>query len=725
MRRVKIFIWFLFIVPHLTAGPAGTFYFDDYINDNSYNPGKIIIGDDINFPPYSYIDENGEPAGFTIEIARATARAMGLEVEIRLDSWDIIRKALEKGEIDAISGMFYSRDRERLYRFTSRHSISTGDIFTRKNRQLTSLQELEGKKVVVQKGDIIGEYLKSLNSKIIIVEVSTVTEALKLINSGLFDYAGIMKLPGLYAITKNDLKDVKPQGIQFLPMDYSMAVRKDDEDLLYILNAGLHVLKATEEYQSIHDRWLGVYEEQFQPNLFYEYRWIFLTALTLIIILIIISVILKYLVNKKTTELQILNNNLMSSNNEILQKNELLAKSQAELKERLELIEKQGEIIRFKQNFLANMSHEIRTPLTGILGIIEILGKSELTPHQQDYIHILRQSGENLTEIINQVLDYSKIEAGKVEINKKSFVFNDLIVQAVNTFQSLGGENLKFGYSVDERMPFLIKADWNRLLQIINNFISNSIKFTPSGKIHLHAELSDHFNGTETAFKIKISVTDTGIGISPEKQKVLFKPFAQIHESDHREYEGTGLGLSICKELADLHGGEVGVISEELQGSTFWFTFIADRSDNQLNLLNIPEIQPEAPIPSLRILLAEDKVINQKVIGLLLSSLGHTVEIASNGEMAVEKYQPHQFDLILMDIQMPVMDGITATGILKQKFPELPPVVGLSANAFEGDREKYIRMGLDDYMTKPFKQDDFVMVVERVLKNRKFRISAG
>jgi signal transduction histidine kinase/ActR/RegA family two-component response regulator len=672
----------------------------------------IIIGDDYHFPPYSFLDQNKQPAGFNIDIARAAAKAMGIEVEFKLDQWDKTRTSLENGELDAISGMFFSRERDRSYSFSTKHSVSTGDIFSKKDINLFNLQQLAGKVVLVQKADIIGEYLKSLKLGIILVEVSSVTDALHLVDNGLYDYAGILKLPGMYAIKQNNLKNIKAQGLQFSPHDYCFAVKKGNEDILYLLNAGLHVLKANGEYQDIHDRWLGVFEDKTIFSFIREYGLLLSIIVLIIFALVVTSITLKYLINKKTRELQILNESLVVSNSEIKRKNQLLATSQAELELRLEEIEKQGEIIKFKQNFLANMSHEIRTPLTGILGMIDIMAQSPLNEEQAEYINILKHSGENLREIINQVLDYSKIEAGKVQLKMKDFVFHDLVTQARNLFHSLAGNRLTFLSDVDTDIPVMIRADKNRLLQMINNLISNSVKFTHEGSITLKAEL---FKKSRNKLLIRILVTDTGFGITEEKQKVLFRPFAQIHESDHREFEGTGLGLSICKELARLHGGMVGLESKYGQGSTFWFTFIAEITNEFPSDISQQETSDHPSKGKLSILLAEDKVVNQKVIKLLLASAGHQVVVADNGQNVLDLYQPQTFDLILMDIQMPVMDGIRATSELRSKFENLPPIVGLSANAFEGDREKYISLGLDEYITKPFKIEDFEEVVERVL----------
>lgn len=387
------------------------------------------------------------------------------------------------------------------------------------------------------------------------------------------------------------------------------------------------------------------------------------------------------------------------------------------LKEQIEVAQK---TLVFKQNFLANMSHEIRTPLTGVIGMIEILRKSGLNEKQTEYIDILKQSGENLREIINQVLDFSKIEAGKMVLNKQPFVFEKLFQQTENLFGNLcHKKNLHLETHIDCTIPEIVGADQTRLTQIINNLVSNSVKFTFEGKIVVSAELMQSPHSKNKNLTIKISVSDTGIGIRPEKLKVLFTPFSQITHNDARSYDGTGLGLSICRELARLHGGETGAESTFGKGSTFWFTFETNPAVIPMQTLKEKERKKDILSVSqksrkLNILLAEDKKVNQLVVSIMLADLGHKVSIANNGEEALEKIDHDNFDLILMDIQMPVMDGITATTILKQQRKNLPPIVGLSANAFEGDKEKYMQLGMDEYLTKPVTQKDFTNVIGKI-----------
>ncbi|TVQ11104.1 MAG: PAS domain S-box protein [Bacteroidetes bacterium] len=366
---------------------------------------------------------------------------------------------------------------------------------------------------------------------------------------------------------------------------------------------------------------------------------------------------------------------------------------------------------RFKQNFLANMSHEIRTPLTGVLGMIEIMEQTSLTIDQKDYLNTIKTSGENLREIINQVLDYSKIEAGKVSIYPRVFEFTYLPQSAMSLYKNNVNAGVKLQSTIDPKIPVWIEADKARLSQVFNNLLSNAVKFTSQGAITIESSLVSSEPDTGQII-IKVEVSDTGLGIPEDLQRKLFIPFSQIEAIDIRNYEGTGLGLSICKQLIELMEGEIGVISQEGKGSTFWFTFPAKTAHKPKEPIQKDGASVSAK--KLHILLAEDKMVNQKVVKLMLTSMGHKVRIAKNGQEAIELYQPDRFDLILMDIQMPVMDGVTATQKLKEMHKNLPPIVGLSANAFEGDREKYMTLGMDEYLTKPVKKKDILALLEKL-----------
>jgi len=389
----------------------------------------------------------------------------------------------------------------------------------------------------------------------------------------------------------------------------------------------------------------------------------------------------------------------------------------------MESYKKQAEIAResarFKQNFLANMSHEIRTPLTGVLGMAEILSKTKLDEKQFEYVNTLTESGENLRSIINLILDFSKLEAGQMALKPSAFDFRQFIDNTRNLYTVLANKkNLKLKIVSDSDIPSNIFADKPKLTQILSNLLSNAIKFTNTGEILLQTILlKDHPFSSDADFSIRIEVSDTGSGIKKEYLDKLFKPFFQIEDEHIRNNIGTGLGLSICKQLAELMGGNTGVHSIEGEGSTFWFTFNARYADtDSAGSTNTKQKVSFSEHKSLNVLVVEDNTINRKVIEIMLSFLGHNVSFAHNGQMALDIFKPNTFDIILMDIEMPVLDGISATRILKEKYSTLPPIVGLSANALEGDREKYISMGMDDYLTKPLSEDDFNLLIKRLFE---------
>lgn len=375
-------------------------------------------------------------------------------------------------------------------------------------------------------------------------------------------------------------------------------------------------------------------------------------------------------------------------------------------------IESTKNTLQFKQNFLASMSHEIRTPLTGILGTINLLENANPSPSQTEHLNALKNASQNLRDLLDLVLDYSRIETGKIKLDYSPFKISDLISGVQSLFNSINQKSIRFSFFLDEQLPEFVFADKKRLFQIINNLILNSYKYTFEGEIFLGISLFEPLK--HSTCSLLIEVKDTGPGISYEKQNDVFIPFSDVHKINTSNYEGTGLELAICKELVELMGGKIWIESESLKGTSFKFN-LSVQIPKSVDTFSQPVITHKAaPQKKINILLVEDQPITQKIVKLMLSDLGHNVSIATNGKEALDLYKPGLFDLILMDIQMPVMDGITATNALKQSYPVLPPIVGLSANAFEGDRKKYISLGLDEFITKPITPEDFTKLIARL-----------
>lgn len=372
------------------------------------------------------------------------------------------------------------------------------------------------------------------------------------------------------------------------------------------------------------------------------------------------------------------------------------------LKREKEIAQRSNQV---KQHFIANMSHDMRTPLSGIIGFTNLLMETNLDKRQMEYTGFIKESSDTLLNLVNDVLDISRIEEGKIQLTFEHFNIIKLIEQEIEYFRFKTDENdITLSYTIDSSFPGDVKGDKNRFRQIITNLLSNAVKYTEKGKIEFMLETSKIEDNTVEG---KIFVKDTGIGISDEHIETIFETFSRVDDSNTRLTEGTGLGLSITKKLVEMMNGEIGAKSKEGKGSVFWFTFTVEKAKN---LQGYPKtsFKDKLSLNKTRILLVEDKYINQKIVQLILEKQGCEVDIANNGEEALELYEDGKYNLIFMDIMMPKMDGITAMNKLKEKHPNLVPVIGLSAHALEGDAQRFIKLGMDDYLAKPVTKEKLV-----------------
>ncbi len=367
-----------------------------------------------------------------------------------------------------------------------------------------------------------------------------------------------------------------------------------------------------------------------------------------------------------------------------------------------------------KSDFLASMSHEIRTPMNAIMGIADLLAKTPLSPEQDKYVQIFRRAGDNLLNLINDILDLSKVEASQLELERTSFSLNDLLEKTMEMVASRAEEkNLKLVYEVAPNVPAERIGDPTRLRQVLLNLLGNAIKFTASGKVSLHV-MPDSESSDPTV--LRFTIADTGIGIAADHLGAVFERFTQADSSTTRRFGGSGLGLTISKRLVELMGGRIWVESKVGTGSVFSFAVPLDIWAGARRQATVAvDIGPEAPLVALNILLVEDSADNRTITLAYLRDTPYRLEVAENGVIACEKFISGQFDLILMDRQMPVMDGLTATRAIReweQANHRAPtPILALTAAALKGDQEKCMAAGCTAYLTKPIKQETLLQAI--------------
>ncbi|MDD4310668.1 MAG: transporter substrate-binding domain-containing protein, partial [Candidatus Cloacimonetes bacterium] len=765
---------------------------------------KIVIGGDYNYPPYEFVNAQGEPDGYNVELSRAICRDLGLEPEFKLAKWSLVRSWLEQGTIDIVQGMAFLSERAQDHYFSQAHTITWRGIFVADGSPITSLTSGQNVSVVVQKDDVAVDYLENIGFDGSISEVPTQEEALKLLNDGLFDACIANYMMSLYIIHRDGLRNIKSLPQRIDQKDYCYAAR--NQELIHRVNAALVNISNSGELNALQEKWFSgfntdSYSIQSHPAL--AWRIVFAMAILLLVGCILLAIKLRKikLQNKaleradlqlKELELELDSNHasfvqgpvvlykmdyaanklLMITDNvknwgfspqqmlefedrysqiiyseDLTRVQDFVENTQVDEAQFIQyrIVTRSGEIRwvldynrmiqdkydgkRYvygyvidvtehkhmesqlleakekaeaasiaKSHFLANMSHEIRTPLNGINGFLQVLMQMQSTPDQREIYELMYSSSRNLMKIINDVLDFSKIEAGKMELIPSEFNPAYLVEDLVKQFSFQNPkQDLQIVGNVSPSLPSVLKGDQLRLKQILINLMQNALKFTDRGIIELGAEI---YTISETDVRILFKVSDTGIGIDPVKQQDIFDNYTQAESTVSVRYGGTGLGLAIVKKLVEMMQGFIWLESEPGKGSCFFFILpfkIYTETLDKAPLEKMPDTK-EHPKLKGRVLLVEDEPINQKVSQRQLELWGLQAEIANTGQEAVDKHQTILYDLILMDIQLPVMDGLSATQQIRDMEKVLirhTPIVAYTAAALMGDRERFLHAGMD------------------------------
>ena len=668
------------------------------------NP-KIKISGDPLWPPYSFYDDKNNYIGIIPDLVKEVFKDIDIKLDyIKTDSWDDTINLMEDKKIDLVDAISYSPVRSEYLNFSNKY-VGAEIVIIANNRNdnyVNSFNTISHRKIATVKGySVIEEIKRDFPQIKKIIEFDNPLDGLKELSNSQIDYF-ILDIPSFEYYSKNyslsNLKIVGPSGYNY---QYGFGIDKNNTHLHSIINKLLDNI-SIQKKDEIYRKWIQVdYEEKIDYDLIWK------------IIIFALFILIGTIYWNRKLKLEILEKEKVQK--ELEKERNFIKSLNVELKKAKDVAEN---IAKQKSEFLANMSHEIRTPMNSVIGFTEILEKEIKNPLHKEYLSSIRKGGNSLLRIINDILDLSKIEAGKLEVKNESLNPKNLFLEIESIFHSkIISKNILFMVDIDKTIPKFIIIDGVRIRQILFNLIGNAIKFTEKGYIKLKVE-NIYKDDIKSKIDLIFSIEDTGIGIEENNLETIFNAFEQANNQNIAKYGGTGLGLAICSKLVHMMNGEIKVKSKKNIGSTFT-VLLRDIPISSIEdeIVSQKLLASNIVFEKAQILVVDDIEENRKLVKASLKDFDIDLIMAENGQEAIDKLRNINVDLILMDLRMPVMDGYEATNIIKsnEKLKHIP-IIALTASVMGKDLEKVSKFGFDGYLRKPVILDDLIEELGKYLK---------